>query len=726
VSTRGYLVLGAVLLALVAYLVWPEGGGDEERWDLLERRPAGGFVVTTADFHQEVRGDRVTINGIDRPVDRERVDELWRTLEGAASPAPPIEPDGDLAAYGIGPEVPVIRAAGLELRWGLKDATTWIHAGHEGRLYRFEAGAAARLDELAGRLDRRALLAEDWTVSALEVDGHRLATGGDHDHWRFVDAADRPHADGRVAALLRTLGELPWNRFEGTLPAEAEEVFRVALGHADGTAGLVVHAHGGHAWVQPPEGPPQGLAPAELERLRQQVAAFDRDLLFDHGVAGRHSPVDRVVVRRGGRELFTAQRPRDDDLTPAGESTWELVWPGGRETASPAPGRRYLAALQALEVRAPRRRAAALTAPPPGGGAEQVTVRLEGNLPGGAWWLRIDGDRVATATHTATLVARPPRLVDPRPGHAFQRELLTVAPGRIAKIQRVRHGEDGLSAEVLRRSPGGWQLVRVSGTLDDPVRAAPEALDDAMVRGILVALLLGEAERVALARPADQAIRRDPRRRELAVLIEAMDQDRASDIERIEATTRREWGLALRPDPDGGWEAVSIDGTLRHHLSDDWVAACFRSLERATVVAIQPGLVQAVAVTPVDARPFRLHRAGDGWRVILADDRRFEADAASVRAWLGELARLEARSVAADALPLAGDGPRQGLVAIELPGLDAARDRLELVVGVIDGDRVPVSDGTGRMYLAPSDAAVLLPPVGRFLTPADLRDLARE
>jgi len=89
--------------------------------------------------------------------------------------------------------------------------------------------------------------------------------------------------------------------------ADADAPAEVVQRHAE--LRLVVHAHGGHAWVQPPEGPPQGLAPAELERLRQQVAAFDRDLLFDHGVAGRHSPVDRVVVRRGGRELFTAQRP---------------------------------------------------------------------------------------------------------------------------------------------------------------------------------------------------------------------------------------------------------------------------------------------------------------------------------------------------------------------------------------------------------------------------------
>lgn len=731
-STRGYLILGVLLLALIAYLAWPQGDGGPSTYDLLEQRPPGGFVLTGGGLEQVVRGEQVTINGIERPLDQELVERLWGGLERMASVHEPVAPSGDLAAYGLGADATRLAAQGLELRWGIKDGTGWLFHAGERRLYRFDPRLIASLDAASGRLDQRALIAVDGGSldavvahpegAALRLEPER-GGGGEIRAWRYADDADRPEATGRIRRLLDWFSVRQLDDLSGALPEETEPTLRIDLVRADDVRRLELRRDGDGAWLAVPGLPPQAIAPQQADALEALVADLTSDRLFDLPIQAAASPVGAIVVTRGDEELFRVERGDLGDTNPEGASTWELSWAGGREVASADVGMRFLDAVVGLPVTDVRARQAALAAPPPAGEGVE-TLRLSGYMPGGGLWLQLDGDRVATATHTARLAeGRPPLLRDLGPGSALSRELLRMPPERVGKLQRVRFGPDGVRAEVLHRTGSGWSLIEVVGDPAAPTRRPATPVSEAAVRRLVGALILARADAVRLATPADLAIRENPQRRELAVRIEPLDIEKATDIDRVEETAAREWGLALQPAADGGWEAVDFDGIQHYRLGDELVAEWFGELSTGAVLAIQPSRVTRVAVTPPTGRAYDLVKDDEAWWVELPAGGRYAADATSLRAYLGALARLEATAMDPNGLPLAPDGEGHGVIELQLPGFDGRPQELQLVVAPPTAGVVSASTGSGRLGLDPADVPGLFPVVGTFLSPADLQRL---
>lgn len=726
-SKRGYLILGVLLLALVGYLAWPQGGAGGERYELLAERPAGGFTLSTAAHEQVVRGERVTIDGVERPLDPERVERLWSILERMASAHEPIPPGGELAAYGIGPAATRLLADRLELRWGVKEDTGWVFDAGERRLYRFDPRAVDALEQASARLDRRELLRLVGDPVAIEIGDQRLepelGAGGEVVAWRFAAAADRPPATGRVHRLIEWLRARELEDLAGRLPETAgAAALTIRLTAADDQRLIELYRGGDGAWLRVAEQPPQPLDPAVADELTALAAAFERDLLFDLPIPRGASPVSTVTVTRGDELVFRAERGDLGDTNPEGASTWELTWSGGRETASADVGRRFLAALVGLPVTAVEARDRPLDDPPPVAGAVE-TVELGGTMAGGGVWLQLDGERLAAPGYTARAEDLPELLRELAPGSALSRELLRVPPARLSKLQRVRFEDGTIDAEVLRRGQGGWTLVVVGGDPAAPERRAPQPVSASAVQQLVGAVLMASAETVALATPADLGIREDPGRRELALRIDPLTIDKASDLDRVEETATREWGLAMRRLPDGGWEAVDFDGVLRYRLDHELVEQWFAPVRSRAVLAIQPSRVERIAVTPAEGLAYDLVQEGGDWAVVLADDRRFPADPTSLRAYLGTLARLEAERIDPEGLPLAPDGSGHGLLELELPGFDGRPQRLSLVVGPLVDGRVPASTGAGRLVLRPEAAAELFPVVGTFLAPADLQRL---
>jgi hypothetical protein len=726
VSKRGYLILGLLFLGLIVYLAWPDGKTGPSTFDILEARPTAGFTVRTARFEQVVSGDGVIINGIERSVDPAKVDRLWGTFERMASVHPPLAPAGSIEAYGISGDSPRVTAAGIDFTWGVKDQTLWLYDASARLLYRFEIGLAGQLQAIVDRLDQPTLL-PDLQPAALVVDDQSLVgtagPGGVVSSWSFVDAPNRPPATGRVSELLSALRSLSFTSFAGELPAGASQAHRIVVTDEAGAATeLTVHTADGRAWVVLADLPPQDLPAGQLAVVQRIAGTLSQDLLFDMPVAPGSSPIESVSTHRAGVVVFEAERGDLGDTNNDGDSTWELRWSGGRETASADVGQRFLDACARLPVSEAKRRALPLRDPPIHDGPTVVT--LSGYLPGGGLWLQIDGDHVATAEFTARALDLPELLRDLNPGSALSRELLRRPPARISRVQRVIHDQGQLRVETLRRGSGGWTLRRLAGPADALERGDSETVGSAAVRRLVGAVVLAAADSVRLATPADLDIRSDPARRELAVRIDPMTIDKANDIDRVEETAIRDWALAMRRG-EGGWDAIDFDGTLAYRLSDALVAEWFADLRSKALLAVQPSRVDRAVITPFDAEDYVLAREGEAWWVEVGE-RRFPADAASVRAWIGELARMEALSIDPDGLALAPDGPRQGLLELSMPGYAGALDRIELVVGVLAADGVPVSTGNGRAVIDPSQAARLLPTVGTFLSPSDLEALRAE
>ncbi|HEX3132648.1 MAG TPA: hypothetical protein VHX44_03585, partial [Planctomycetota bacterium] len=194
----GYLILLTLLIAGGAYTFWPEPA-EIEQPPLWKGETPTRYRVLSGGLTQEVDGATVRIEGIERPLDANRHDELWsyvRSLKVNDSVVTKVAED-QVSAYGID-GMRELSGAGLRLRWGGAGQDHYVWDGAAARLIPCDQALITKLDALTRRLDQ-AMLIELPSIYGISVDGLslRLENGG----WRDLLNAERPTFNRRVNRL---------------------------------------------------------------------------------------------------------------------------------------------------------------------------------------------------------------------------------------------------------------------------------------------------------------------------------------------------------------------------------------------------------------------------------------------------------------------------------------------------------------------------------------------
>ncbi|MBA3845118.1 MAG: hypothetical protein H0X45_00600, partial [Planctomycetes bacterium] len=467
-SRLGYLILSVALLALGAYVFWPDRVAESTRIALWTRDAPQAYTLKAQGVECHVVADAVTIDGNRLPLDHARAQRLWSLLgQAAIDGASAVEAVGEdqLGSFGIDGER-VLDADGVRLSWGTKDGRTYAWLADQRRILPIEASFARRLVATWVRLDGPPIAVD--AVDRLTVDGLELQRDA-YGAWWAPSAPERPAFTTRVNALLALLGEVRIDVLtaDRSLPAEERHTVAVA-GHRarfvelDTGAALVVD-----------DLPPQPLGPDVAARWTSLLAGFAVDYLLD--IAGRRmdDPIEEVVVRRGAETWFRLERRGNEDIK-EGRSAWDLIWPGGRITAIHDGAQRLEDAFRQVTVSDVRRRADAAPL-----AADAVTIDLIGQLERAPIRLELADGEAASVLHRGRVAKLPPILAELSPDAFLDPTPIGRAPARLDKLQRVwREGEAVLRGEVFARAATGWAQIHPSALPVDQV--AVEALARAL------------------------------------------------------------------------------------------------------------------------------------------------------------------------------------------------------------------------------------------------------
>ncbi|MHC5067199.1 MAG: hypothetical protein ACYTF0_01290 [Planctomycetota bacterium] len=684
---RGWLIFAAVLVAVSVWLLRPPAAdGATAGVALLAERPLGAVTVSAAGLTQEVSGEQVRVNGLERQVDQSRLDALWHAVLSVRSNAEPLTDIADLAAYGFSAESPRLQARGVDLRWARKDGEFWCYDAIGTKLYLLPVMAAGALKALAQRLDQQRLLMLDG-VSALRCPQADLDL--DAGVWRYRDDADRPLAQGRTQALLALLSGVQLNDLADH-EGETTVVWWCELAGARvQRCELLNLGAGGHA-LRVDQLPVQTVSAVYARRLLVAAEALVEDHPFDRSLAlGEDS---KIRVERAGVEVFRVQ-PGERDPDPDAPPVWDVIWPGGRERAAGDAISRLGVALAEVRVVEPQAKAQG-TAP-----SAPLVIKW-GDGGGHQQWLAIDGETLFTPWHRAQVQVLPELLSDCRPGRFADRFVLRVDPQRVSKLQLVeRDRPDGAQARILRREGGAWQEQVVAALEAQPQPVSSRPLSAAAGDPWLSTVLSAEASAVRLASADERAVITAAGERRLAVRIDALASDNAKAWNRIEDTVGRDWELVLQRDPAGGWQALRTDRSFVYHLDDAVVDEWFAVIDRPRLLASSPSRIVGLRFDPAGAEPFALSRVAGEW-LLSAGPASGSADQAAVRRFILDL--LELAVVVDEALVPATTSGRLMTIEVEQPDWSGRLRRAVIVVRALPdgGALVDVDDRRFRVDAA--------------------------
>ncbi|HYE05489.1 MAG TPA: hypothetical protein VEL07_08145 [Planctomycetota bacterium] len=697
-SRLGYLILSAALLALAAYVFWPERAAGSTRIALWTRDAPEAYTLRAQGVESRVVGDDVTVDGRRLPLDRERAQRLWSLLgQPAIDPAAAVDAVGEdqLASFGIDGDR-ALEGDGVRLSWGTKDGRAYAWLAEQRRVLPIDASFARRLAAAWVRLDGPPIPVD--AVDRLTVDGLELQRDA-FGAWCAPSAPERPAFTTRVNALLALLGEM-----------RIDALSAPPVGAGEGRA-IAVAGHRA-VFVERPAGavlaiddlPPQPLAAEAAARWASLFAGFAVDYLLD--IPGRRmdDPIEEVVVRRGAETWFRLERRGNEDVK-EGRSAWDLIWPGGRITAIHDGAQRLEDAFRQVTVSDVRRRADAAPL-----AADAVTIDLVGQLQRAPIRLELAGGEAASVLHRGRVARLPPILAELSPDAFLDPTPIARAPARLDKLQRVwRDGESVVRGEVFAREATGWAQIHPS--------ALP--VDQVAVEALARALCTARAERARLADVADRALV-DRATFEIACRFAPRAEGRATDAAALDETASLETSLAFAR-VDGAWRAIDPEGALRYDFADDVVDALMRPLAARTVWPLTPNPVGRVSVARSDGSYVLMRLSESEWRIEVSGEEPVAGDGLAVMRWLRALAGLTAERVDRDAAALAND-ERVGVVSCFQPAFERGDERLSLAVGRPGADGlVPVSVDSSHGSAAPGRFVVrvpvddLLPPRQRFL-----------
>ncbi len=703
----GYIILVAALIALGAYVFWPERVAASTRVALWAESAPGAYVLRAQGVESRVDADGVTIRDVRLPLDRERAERLWSLLgQPLVDTAQAVDDIGEeqLASFGIDGER-ALSLGGASLRWGEKAGRASAWRSDLRRVWPIDAATARRLAAVWVRLDAAPIAVEGvdrLTVNGLEV--QRDAYGA----WWASSAPERPPFTTRVNALLGLVGSVRIEQWTDQNIIEDGGADRVIIGDKtlsltstsdslDRKAGLLV--------IREAQGflPPQRLEAADAARWQSLLDGFRADYLLDLPGRRMDDPIEEVVVRRGAETWFRLERRGNEDVKD-GRSMWDLIWPGGRITAIPDGAQRLEEAFRQVTVDDVKRRVDATPL-----AADALTIDLVGQLERAPIRLELGGGDAASVLHRGRVAKLPPLVAAISPDAFLDPTPIARAPARLDKLQRVwREGETVVRGEIFARTASGWAQTH-PGEL--PV-------DQVAVESLARTLCAARADRAHLADDADRALI-DQATFEIACRFAPRAEGRASDAAALDETAALETSLAFAR-VDGAWRAVDPEGALRYDFADDVVSALMRPLAARTVWPLTPNPVWRVSVTRADGAYALVRVSEAGWRIEAANEEPVAADGLEVMRWLRALAALTAERVEREAVALAND-ERVGVVSCFQPGYERGDERLSLAIGHADaGGMIPVSVDSSHGAAAPGRFHLriavddLLPPRVRF------------
>ncbi len=726
-SRYGWIALSLAVIALAVYLFRPADTAEAHRTLLAGRLDAEHVVIELPDLRQELRGDELVINGLERDPDPQAVSRMRRGLARLQWSERVAVAADELPAYGIDGSR-CVALDGERIAWGVKRDVLWVHDPAAAAVFACGDAAVARgLRARLGRLDRPDLLPSTRLV-ALALGGRRLVADGTGPG-RWVDA-ERPAAppyDHRVAALLRVFAGFTLGDLDGVaLPATAEQVASCRLERPTAAAlELRLFALAGRHVVELVGYPPQVCDPAAAAAWQETAARFATDYLLNIDVHFVPQPLEEVVATRGSQLLVRLDR--DSTITAQDlASPWSVTWPEGHGAGADTVGETVFAALNDIPLVSWQRRDAPLWQPAPD--PEAVTIRCDGHgLGARGRWLRVAGDQVQSAWYVATARRVPELLRAPGPVPLLDDRLIRVARERLAKLQRVVVEPQAQKAEILARGAGGWSLLPVQVVDDRREPGERRAADPVAIERLVRALQRAPAPVIALAAAADEAIGRAPGDRRLMVRIVPPAVANVRDGVALGDTVVRDWRLALRREGEQ-WRGVDLERGVVRRFGPELIESLFASVTRTLVLSALPSQIQAIAFDLAGedaASDYTIERGAEGWALVTPAGRRPCEDAV-VRRYLRFLTRLEALAHDAQAPAPEPDGPLAGSLRLRLPGVGVGDEHLILHIAPVTGEQ-PVAVGVrgdaaddaarpGRLLIPAAAARRLLPPAAFFAT----------
>lgn len=711
----GYAILCAVILALAGYVFWPE----KAEGDSIERLWSGGtnyptrYQVRLGELQQAVEVPQVTVQGIKRALDAEAHERLWSRIRILGATADRvvrnIGPE-QLAAYGI-TETRRVTCDAIVLGWARSAQGGYVWEGRSRRLLAVDGETVEALDQAAGRLDDRSLIDAALRCTTVVVGGVTVAKDSDG-RWRDQANPFRPAFNQRIGTLLRLAHEGRLERFGEQLPMDAVQVGEVVLAGKGGAAQrIVVLTQRDRGWLRVGDLPPQRL---DAPGLAEWTMCFDdlrSDMLFDIEQRVIDSPLVEVQVSRAGRRVFRLEKHGVNDVDRDGSSRWDVVWDGGRETASGAAAALLAQACDRLRVTQVALRGVA-TEPADAISIEFVFSAKRDRLrvvlvprDGGSRW------EVWSDSHRGRAESVPRLLSEPSADDCLDTALSTRPALRVAKVQRQSFDQTGADEVfVSDKGVGAWRCSFPAARAQRPVN---QLAVDRLVRSLCTAR--GRSTR--LLRPEDRAIIASPIF-SLALRFVPVVERRSEDGIRLGDTTDQDWLVAFGRTPEG-WRAVDGDGGVSWLLSDELVDLLRQPLGDDLVFPIIASMVRRIELAGPQGR-CRLTESNGRWTMTVTATAggtlSRPADAVEVRRYLRTLANLRAvRRGGAGPIPAA---QTVGSVVCELPDVGDEKAQAVLTIGRAAGDVVPVAAITSRddqhlgndlMLVSAADASALLP-----------------
>ncbi len=731
----GYLVIAVLIVGLAAYLFWPQAVVGEGV-PLFDRPEPAEFVVKAAGLEQRVTGRTVTVAGLDRPVDAQRVAGLWTMLHAIAVPkakiVDPVAPD-QLSAYGIDGtrEISATAPTALTLRWGESGGNGYIWDGH--RLFNVPEPAVARLETAAGRLDVMAALPSAGSIERIDTGAavvERTATG-----WRDTRHPERATCTVRAGHLLGRIAALQLANLAPAAATEPACVLHVSSAHPAEEHVVTLGAMPGGAaggTIAVDALPAQRIGIDEFTGWKHDCDELAHDYLVDLDPGQARVDIEHVVAQLGGRPWFSADR-RQASFRP-GETDWDVSWEGGREAASEDSVASLLAVLAAIPIED----SAAGPSPLPASLTARRLCLVHQN--GGIDDITIDGDQAWTPTHHGRVAVLPAMLASLEPATLLDRALTVPAPERVEKLQRQEFAHQPPAQEVVARAEDGtW-----SRTFPAPAPGTSRAAVDAVVVGRLArALCAARATSVRLLTDEDRATLEHP-----VFELDARFAPRAAGAPSMEIADERDTvpqdrGFAFAPESPaqaatnagggGAWRAVDKEGGVSYLLDAETVDILRAPIDADALYPVVPGLVRTIEVVTAKER-YVIERGDQGWTVRDADAANGSsppsppepANEIEVRRLFRDLAELRALSrepTAAPLLPTAASAT----ICCAMPASAGETERLTLTIGGAENGSAPASiDSTrpqtpvpkGRVRLAAAAIIKIAPQRSRFVAPS--------